>query len=238
MVLGRSAMEILLSAGCAKFSLKPSAPLLRDHSCKSHLPSSQKRRVPSDGYSPLDHWAPPPHRPAYLLPAFRSCRLSPANSHPPKSPPSTHRSASFPSPPSGETLPCCVHVHRHLRPFRGRSSRPSQALSETFDDPPQSRPSLSPESAPECRFPCRSVPVCPVAPSVLAQGTYRAASSCPGPRRRETFRVRSSRCLRGWRVLRLPHHARARRSCGAVRGLHPQWRSILLVSVAGCRRRQ
>src|ERR1700676_1347269 len=54
MVLARSAMEVPLFAESAKCFLSLSAPLPRDHSCKSRFFSPKKRRVLSAGYSPPD----------------------------------------------------------------------------------------------------------------------------------------------------------------------------------------
>src|ERR1700676_3900393 len=66
MVLARSAMEVPLCAESAKCFLSLSAPQPRDHSCKSRLLSSQKRRVLSAGYSPPDRRELPQHPPVRM----------------------------------------------------------------------------------------------------------------------------------------------------------------------------
>src|SRR5580704_7156117 len=120
MVLGRSSMEVPLFVESAKPSLTLSAPASHDHSCRSRLLSSQKRRVRFAGYSLPDRPARPPHPPVCPPPACRFCPPSRANPRPPKFLLSTRRSPSCPSPPSGKILPCSVRAHtqRHRFPYR------------------------------------------------------------------------------------------------------------------------
>src|SRR5580700_1483785 len=117
MVLERSSMGVPLFV---EPSLTLSAPASHDHSYRSRLLSSQKRRVRFAGYSPPDRPAPPPHLPVCPLPTYRFCPPSRASPRPPKFLLSTRRWPSCPSPPSGKTLPCCgrAHTQRHRFPFR------------------------------------------------------------------------------------------------------------------------
>src|SRR5580692_4014852 len=164
--------------GSARPTSELRAPPSPDHSCKPRLPSSQKRRARSREYSPPDRPARPPHRRAFPLRAFRSCRPIQVNPHRPKFRLSARRSVSSPNPPSGETLPCCVHAHRPQHPCPGRSSRPSRALSGTSDCRPRWRPSPWRGSAAEYTSPCLSAPVSRAGPSVSVPGTFPSASSC------------------------------------------------------------
>src|SRR5580704_5886623 len=184
---------ILLFAEPAKCCLSLSAPLSLDRFCRSRLPSSQKRRVPSAGYSPPDRRELPLCPQVCLPPASRFCPPSPANPHPRKFPPSARQWVSFRRQPADETPRRFVRADTLPRRSRARFSLLWPELSERFGHEPQSPLLPWQESRAECTSLDRFVPALRAAPSASAPKMSPSVSSCPAPHHRERFHARWNR---------------------------------------------